>query len=455
MPVLVISIRDQVDARLREMEVQPRFHSGLRISDPVVIRVLQEVSGLARSRVEAALSRGRGSRGAGGVSVGVVGGNLFYTAQPLGVKDGVDLGSTGEVRRVEVDKIRGHLQSGEIVLLGALGYSASGDVFNVKSEEVASRAAAALGAAKLIFLSYSRLMTRTAFVGNATANSALASQQPASSDAETGLRQVQSMRLGDARRLVQERAEALERAEESCNVELAEDSCSVALDSMASCTVASVLALCGHCVAALEQGVTRAHLVPPVGGALLKELYTLDGIGTLLSRDLYDGIRRAVPEDTPGIIELIQPLEKQGVLIKRPRAALAREVHAGFFYVFTRDSTILGCAMLRRYSQTSAELGCLVVSPQYRRQGTGDALLGFLERTAVAAGVEQLFVLSTNTMQWFMERDFDEVGLSDLPPERQKLYNPQRNSKIYSKILESSRRIDAEELFWSAGLNMP
>jgi len=440
MPVLVISIRDQVDARLREMGAEPRFHGGLRISDPVVIRVLQEVSGFARSRVEAALSRGRGSRGAGGVAVGVVGGNLFYTAQPLGVRDGVDLGSTGEVRRVEVDKIRAHLKSGEIVLLGALGYSASGDVFNVKSEEVASRAAAALGASKLIFLSYSRLMTRTAFLGNATANFALASQQPASFDGEIGLR------LGDAKRLVQERAEALELAEESCNV---------ALDGMASCTVASVLALCGHCVGALEQGVTRAHLVPPVGGALLKELYTLDGIGTLLSRDLYDGIRPAVPEDIPGIIELIQPLENQGVLVQRPRAALAREVHAGFFYVFTRDSAILGCAMLRRYSQTSAELGCLVVSPQYRRQGTGDALLGFLERTAVAAGVAQLFVLSTNTMQWFLERDFDEVQLSDLPPERQKLYNPQRNSKIYSKVLESSRRIDAEELFWSAGLGLP
>ena len=172
------------------------------------------------------------------------------------------------------------------------------------TRQVASRAAAALGASKLIFLSYSRLMTRTAFLGNATANYALASQQPASYDGEIGLRQVQSMRLGDAKRLVQERAEALELAEESCNVALEDD-------GLASCTVASVLALCGHCVGALEQGVTRAHLVPPVGGALLKELYTLDGIGTLLSRDLYDGIRRAVPEDTPGIIELIQPLEKQ------------------------------------------------------------------------------------------------------------------------------------------------
>lgn len=441
-PVLVISIRDQVDARLREMGVEPSFHGPLRISDTVVMKVLQEVSGLARSRVEAALSRGRSGRAAGGgVAVGVVGGNLFYTAQPLGVRDGVDLGSTGEVRRVEVEKIRQVAERGEIVLLGALGYSASGQIFNVKSEEVASRAAAALGASKLIFLSYSRLVTRTAASqGNAT-NPNHGEGGLRLGPGAAGLRQVQSIRLADAKRLVQERAAALESAEQSCSVVEDEDA--------DSCTVASVLSLCGHCVAALEQGVTRAHLVPPVGGALLKELYTLDGIGTLLSRDLYDGIRRAVPEDTPGIIELIGPLEQQGVLVQRPRGALAREVHAGFFYVFTRDSAILGCAMLRRYSATSAELGCLVVSPQYRRQGTGDALLCFLERTAVAAGVEQLFVLSTNTMQWFMERDFDEVPLSALPPERQALYNPQRNSKIYSKVLGSSRRIDAEELFWS------
>lgn len=444
LPVLVISIRDQVDVRLREMGVQPRFHGALRISDQSVIRVVQEVSGFARSRVEAALARGRSrSSGArrdagGGVAVDVVGGNLFFTAQPLGVRDGVDLGSTGEVRRVEVDKIRAHLGSGEIVLLGAIGYSASGDVFNVKSEEVAMRAAAALGASKLIFLTYGRLMS-TAYTANATAADLA---DPGGGAAEGGLRLVQSMRLGEARRLVQQYAQPLESAEESC---------AAAADST-SCATASVLALCGYCVDALEKGVTRAHLVPPVSGALLKELYTLDGIGTLLSRDLYDGIRRAVPEDTPGIIELIQPLEEQGVLVERPRASLARDVHAGFFYVFTRDSTILGVAMLRRYSETSAELGCLVVSPQYRRQGTGDAMLGFLERTAVAAGVSQLFALSTNTMQWFVERGFDEVELAALPLSRQQLYNPQRNSKIYSKALESSRRIDAEELFWSTKL---
>jgi len=117
--------------------------------------------------------------------------------------------------------------------------------------------------------------------------------------------------------------------------------------------------------------------------------------------------------------------------------------------VLTRDDRILCCAMLKRYATTSAELGCLVTSRKYRKQGHGDAMLAFVERTAINAGVTDLFALSTHTMQWFMERGFAEVGLSALPERRQRLYNRVRASKIYMKPLASSRRVDAEELFWA------
>lgn len=455
-PVLVVSIREQVDARLLEMGVMPRYNGAHRISDAVVMRVVQEVSGFARARTEGALARGR-SRGRGtGVGIDVVGGNFHYTAQPIGVRNGVDFGSTGEVRRVEVEKIRSHLNNGEIVLMNALGYSASGDVFNVKSEEVASRTASALGASKLIYLTLGKL---TAPAGVSVSSSAGPPSEAASEGGDgvppqaVGL--IQSMRLGDAKRLVEryrrEVAEAMAAAEAQAAAGLPDDeNLLYAAQAYRGNASSSAFALCGYCVDALERGVTRAHLVPPVPGALLQELYTLDGTGTLISRDLYDGIRRGVPEDTSGIIELIAPLEAAGILVERPRAELARDVHAGFYYVFTRDGAILGVAMLKRYSETSAELGCLVVSPQYRRQGTGDAMLGFLERTAVAAGVQQIFALSTHTMQWFAERGFDEVTLDELPPSRQVLYNHKRNSKIYSKALTTSRSVDADELFWSA-----
>jgi len=206
--------------------------------------------------------------------------------------------------------------------------------------------------------------------------------------------------------------------------------------------------VCAKCVDALEAGVRRAHLVPPAEGALLQELYTLDGAGTLISLDLYDGIRIATPADMSGIIELIEPLERSGILVHRPRDMLAREVHDGFYYVYTRDDRILSTAMLKRYSPNMAELGCLVVSATYRRQGRGDAMLAFVERTAIAAGVERLFALSTHTMQWFIERGFSPVPLAELPPARQRLYDQKRGSKIYMKRLLGTRLIDAEELFW-------
>lgn len=211
---------------------------------------------------------------------------------------------------------------------------------------------------------------------------------------------------------------------------------------------ANMLQLCSQCVSALEYGVTRAHLLPPTPGALIQELYTADGMGTLIAKDLYDGIRLATPADVPGIIELITPLEQRGILITRERGKLARDVHQGFYYVFTRDTVILGCANLKRYTPHMAELGCLVVSPAYRKQGHGDAMLCFLERTAIAAGVRCFFALSTHTMQWFAERGFVQSSLDFLPEARQAMYDPSRGSKIYMKELGSGRSVDAQELFW-------
>ena len=213
-----------------------------------------------------------------------------------------------------------------------------------------------------------------------------------------------------------------------------------------------MLDLCKHCVRALELGVTRAHLLPPTPGALIQELYTTDGIGTLISRDVYDGIRLAQASDIPNILDLIAPLEAAGVLVKRQPEVLARDVHMGYYYVYTRDNTLLACAQLKRYSSEHAELGCLVVAPGYRRQGCGDAMLGFLERTAVAAGLRHVFALSTHTMQWFMERGFSQVPLEALPERRIAIFNHERNSKIYMKELVSGRVLDAEELFWIASL---
>jgi len=426
-PVVIVGIGDQINKNLRELGLEPKFFNRFRISDAETMRVVQQVTGVARARVEAALARGRASM-ASTTGVSVVSSNLLYTAQPVGVRDGVDFKQTGEVRKIEVERIRAHLDQGAVVLLTGLGYSASGEIFNVPTMEVASRAAAGLRASKLVYL------TSDAFV---------------QSTRRTKEKLVQSMRLAEAKALVEYHAASCATDPSvaiGCDVDDA-----VADGTSEEQAAGRMLSLCRYCVKALEGGVNRAHFVPPLSGSLLQEFYTLDGAGTLIARDLYDGIRLATAADVAGIVDLIAPLEAAGILVMRPRDLLTRDVHQGFYYVLTRDDQILSTAMLKRYSKTSAELGCLVVSKRYRQQGNGDAMLAFIERTALQAGVRTLFALSTHTMQWFIERGFTEGSLEQLPPARQRLYNAARGSKIYLKTLTGSRSVDAQELFWSSG----
>lgn len=373
--------------------------------------------GLARSRVEAALSRalrsGGASHGRSTIGVDVVGGNGFVSGRPVGVIDGVDTGFTGAARLVDAAKISRHLDAGEIVLLSALAYSPSGETFNVRTEEIAARAAPALLASKLIFVTAGHELAWKDVDGAALVSSG---------------RRVASLRLDDARRLLQRRQE------------LDDDG-----------PAAQILDLADFCVTALEQGVTRAHLVSPTEGALLRELYTRDGAGTLISRDIYEGIRSAVLSDVDSLLGLIMPLEDDGTLVPRSRPELIQEVARGCYYVLARDDLPIACASLKRLDAQGslAELGCLVVAPKYRRQSKGDALLSYLERVAIASGVKKLFALSTKTMQWFVERGFIEATLASLPQERRDVYDSSRMPKVYRKALKADRDVDVEDAFWT------
>lgn len=200
-----------------------------------------------------------------------------------------------------------------------------------------------------------------------------------------------------------------------------------------------------RCVYALEEGVTRGHLVPPIAGSLLQELFTRDGAGVLISRDVYEGIRPAADADITSILEIIKPLEAEGVLVSRNRQMLEKELSC--CHVLARDGSVLACAMLIPYSDAMAEVACLAVHPSFRREGRGELLLTYLERVALKQGIRTLFVLSTRTMQWFEERGFQLADPSSLPATRN--YNKERASKVYTKQLGSERDVTAEELLWN------
>jgi len=370
--VVVHGARPQIEAGLRRAGFAPHVHRGLRVTDVQALTCTKAAVGAVRVEIEALFSMGPpGSRPR------VASGN-FVTARPVGVRNGIDHHFTGEVRRIDAQGIQSRLENGEIVLLSPIGYSPSGEVFNLSALEVAESVAVALCAPKLILLM----------------------ENPGIIDAQGGL----------LRQLTQSEAERL------------------ALNTDETPELRSAVRSC-------RAGVRRAHLVDSrVDGALLLELFTRDGLGTMISRTPYDQMRTATIDDVAGVLELITPLEDQGVLARRSREKLELEI--GHFTVLVRDQSIIGCAALYPYSQEAiGEIACLVVHPDYQNAGQADALLSALTLQAKEANLKRLFVLTTQAAHWFLERGFIEARIEDLPLERQGLYNYQRNSKIFTKEL--------------------
>jgi amino-acid N-acetyltransferase len=381
--VLVHGARPQVEARLKERGVKTRYVRGRRVTDPVALECCKEACGTLRVDIEALLSLGTANSPMAGADIRVASGN-FITAKPLGVIDGVDFQHTGEVRKVDVEAIRRRLDLEETVLISPLGYSPTGEIFNLTLEDVATSVASALKADKLIFL------METAGVTDDKGHllSELTAQQ--------------------AEQIVATKATQPEDVQ-----------------------------LFLPCAArACREGVGRTHLISRhIDGAILMELFTHDGVGTMVTRDPLETLRQATVEDVGGLLRIIQPLEEEGILVKRNREVLEREI--GNFSVLTYDDRIIGCAALYPFpGARAAELACLAVDPAYRATGRGELILNHMERSARERGFKQLFVLSARTAHWFLERGFIETGVEQLPAQKQALYNYQRRSKICVKPLQ-------------------
>ncbi|WP_437557059.1 amino-acid N-acetyltransferase [Acidithiobacillus sulfuriphilus] len=381
--VLVHGAGPQIDAAMAERGLQGERVGGRRITTAAAMEAVTGAVGAARLAVEAALSQGQMGSPMAGAGLQVVGGN-FLTAQPLGILDGVDFQHTGKVRRVAVEALQRHLAADEVVLLSPIGVSPTGTLFNVRAEEVAVATASALGAAKLIFLM----------------------------DAE-GVSNREGSLL---RQLTAAEAVAMLRENDT------------------GCP-SSVRQHMESAISACRGGVERVHLIPRhVDGALLRELFTREGLGTLISQDPFEHLRRATLADVPGILELIRPLEEGGILVRRSRERL--EMEAEQFVVMERDGKIIACAALYPYpEQGMAEMACLAVDGDYRRQGRGEQLLTFCEGLAREQGLRQIFVLTTQTTHWFLERGFRQGTLEELPMPRQELYNMQRRSQVFFRFL--------------------
>ncbi len=379
--VLVHGARPQIERQLSTLGIQSDFVAGSRITTAKALPGVEQAVGQTRMRIEAQLSMGLHNTPMAGAALKVICGN-FVTAQPYGVHNGVDYCQTGNVRNVNAAAIEEQLQQNALVLISPIGYSPTGEIFNLRAEDVATEVAMALKADKLIFIMES--------------NGVL--------DSDGKL--LQQLNLPQAQQWQQSHH--------------GDDETQLHLNNAAQ---------------ACRGGVKRAHLISRnIDGALLLELYTRDGVGTLVTADNYEDLRHASIDDIGGIMELIEPLEQQGVLVKRSRELLELDINK--FTVIERDGMIIACAALFTYPEEAvAELACLAVHPDYQQQGRGDDLLQHIEWQSRKQHIEKLFTLTTQTMHWFIERGFAETDFDTLPVDRQQMYNFQRKSKILSKAL--------------------
>ncbi len=380
--VLVHGARPQIEERLRLRGAEMQVAGGLRITDDDALTCVKEAAGTVRVEIEALLSMGLANSPMAGARIRVASGN-FVTARPIGVRDGIDYCHTGQVRRVDADAIRRIAEAGAITLIPPLGYSPTGEVFNLSAADVAGSVAAALHADKLILLLEGK-----------------------------GLKDSRGRILTN---VIPAELEALMRRRRRMPEELRQQ--------------------LGAAIDACRRGVERVHLLSrTLDGALLRELFTRDGVGTMLSAEHYEGVRDARLDDVGGILALLTPLEEQGVLVRRSRELLEAEIER--FTVIELDGAIIGCAALYPYpDEGMAELACVAVHPDYRNGRRGDTLLQQMEARARRQGIGRLFVLTTQTAHWFRERGFEPMPVTRLPMAKRRLYNYQRNSKVFVKEL--------------------
>ena len=389
--VLVHGFRPQVNEQLKAKGHAARYSHGMRITDEVALDCAQEAAGQLRYEIEAAFSQGLPNTPMAGSTVRVISGN-FITARPVGIVDGIDFRHSGLVRKIDVAGIRRTIDLGALVLISPFGFSPTGEAFNLTMEEVATSVAIALQADKLIFLSE--------IPGVRT--------KPLEPEGEDNPIDTE-LPLAAAEQLLASLPPAQNPSDTSFYLQ--------------------------HCVKACKAGVERSHIIPfAVDGSLLLEIYVHDGIGTMVVDEKLEELREATADDVGGILQLIEPFEKDGTLVKRDRTEIERDI--ANYTIIEHDGVIFACAALYPYPEArTGEMAALTVSPQSQGQGDGEKVLRRVEQRARAMGLESIFVLTTRTMHWFLKRGFVQVDPDWLPEARKRKYNWDRRSMVFVKKL--------------------
>lgn len=370
--VIVHGARFQIETKIKNAGLTSHIVDQTRVTTddelPHVVEAINELT----TRLVSAFSTGMPNTPRFGVQLSVLSGN-FVIARPMGVKNGVDFEHTGVVRQIQNERILNCLNARNIVVVPTLGYSLTGELFNLSIQDLASEISASIGADKLICLTGHNVINQLDLSQGAVIDASSLNQRVLNMDEPGAM--------------------------------------------LKSITPRVLAAGC------------RCHLIDfGSDGAILQELFTPEGQGVMVVDQNYQKLRPASIEDIGGIIDLIRPLEDRGVLVKRSRDLLERFIDS--YFVIECDQMIVACGAIIPYSEKIAELACIATHPSFMKQGLGRRLVDALISMAKKQGFRKVFILTTEGEHWFIERGFQEARLQDLPAEKQQAYNYQRGSKV-------------------------
>jgi amino-acid N-acetyltransferase len=396
--VIVPGAKEWIDAVLGEYGIVSEYAGENRITTGAAIPFVEMAAFHVATRFMTGLSADR---------VDAVIGN-FVRARGLGVVNGVDMEHTGRVDKIFTGSIAQVLNQGMIPILPCIGWSPAGKPYNVPGDEIALAAAAALEAVKLFIVS-----------------------------AHGGIRQgscrippgVSVDEAGRIVRLTPQEAEAVlaeNRAENR-----AENSAGNRAPDGGGLYAGKPLNDLRLALKASRAGIDRIHLIDGrESGALLRELFSNLGAGTMIYRDEYESIRPLKTQDIPDILGLMEPLMAGGILIRRDSDDIREKKED--YAVFEIDGSIHACGALHDWGEAQGEIAAIATDTAYAEMGLGRRIVRYLIDRAVRRGLRRVFVLTTSTHDWFESLGFKESPVESLPPEKRKKYDLARKSKVFA-----------------------